>query len=250
MNKSQYSPCLAKIDTDWQSRWTAIQSIVSAWYGIELNPVNISHQPGNIPTEICPPSVRQWISFREEIDAKGQPSIIRDDFIVERISDPAAISLQVISEGNVCWAVLEEYLHLEDPPVVCLTGDCHGDHDDNMLFSDRWEYDGWQSNETVSEFALEQVVHMLRGERGGCNVEVLQTASEIIDVMTEYFERSTWFGHTCIFESQDLFATVRDRNLNLEIRGDFEFSDLPAWITENMDHGGAFHGILVPSCRD
>ena len=245
MNENQYTPCLAKINDDWQSRWTAIRSVVSAWYKIELNPVNISHEPGNIPAENCPPSIMQWILFREEIHAKGQLSIIRDDFVAERICDPQAISLQVVSEGNVCWAVLDEHLHLEDPPVACLTGDCHGDYDHDVLFTNRWEY-GWQSNETVSEFALDQVVHKLRGERGGCNIEVLETSTEIIDAMTEYSQQSTWFGDTCIFESQDMIATVRGRSLNLEIRGDFEFSDLPACVTRNINHGGAFHGILVP----
>ncbi len=190
-------------------------------------------------------SIQQWILFREQIQSKSEIRVIRDDFVFENINSPASTSLQVINEGNVCWAVLNDQLKSDDPPVVCLTGDCWGDDEEDALFADRWEF-GWESNETVSEFALAQIVHMLRGERGGCNVEVQESAEELVEAMEHYFQRSTWFGKTCIFESPDLFATVRRRRLNLEIRGNLELSDLPDCILRNINHGGAFHGILVP----
>jgi hypothetical protein len=243
--RNLYSPCLNKIEDNWQSRWSALRSITSAWYATEMDLVDASKKPNGYPqVDSYPASVRQWILFREEVQSKIEQSV-RDDFVVKNVYDSTSLSLQVISEGNVCWAVLGKHLELEDPPVVCLTGDCHGDYEDGTAFANRWKF-GWESNETVTEFALDQIVHMLRGERGGCNVEVQETSVELIEAMEDYFQQSTWFGHTCIFESPDLFATVRDRRLNVEVRGDLALSDLPDCIVRNINHGGAFHGILVP----
>lgn len=242
----QYEPCLNEIANSWQSRWSALRSITAAWYQIEMEETDLSPLPSCYSqAKDYSASIQQWILFREQVQSKSEIRVIRDDFVFENINTPASISLQVISEGNVCWAVLNDQLKMDDPPVVCLTGDCYGDYEEDVLFADCWEL-GWESHETVSEFALEQIAHKLRGERGGCSVEVKESAGVLFEAMEHYFQRSTWFGNTCIFESPDLFATVRGRQLSLEVRGDLELSDLPQCVLKNINHGGAFHGILVP----
>ena len=246
MKKHHYTPCLGRIDSTYESRWSAIRAVTGAWYDIELDALGPRHESlTTLEMDRYSPSMQQWILFNEEIRNKTDLRVIRDDFIVEKINDPDSTSLQVISEGNVCWAVLNSHIHLDDPPVTRLTGDCHGDYDEDLHFANRWTLE-WECNDTVTDFALDQIVFKLRGERGGCSVEVQETSSELLDAMTNYFQRSTWFGETCIFESPDVFATVRGRQLNLEIRGNLELSDLPGCITGNLNHGGAFHGVLIP----
>ena len=244
--KHLYEPCLNRIDDDWESRWNAILAIVNAWYGCELDLLQASSSvAGDSVARTYPHSVRQWIKFCNEVRDKVSASVLRETFVVENINSPPALSLQELSEGNVCWAVLNEHLKLDDPPVCRLTGDCHGDYDENLAFADRWEYE-WQSDESVSEFAFSQVEFMLRGESGGCSVEVHEDSEKFIEEMKEFFQRATWFAGTCVFESPDIFATVRNRRLNIEVRGRIGLSELPDCVVRNINHGGAFRGILIP----
>ena len=187
----------------------------------------------------------QWIEFKQELIRLDLNYITRECLDVAKVNSPPSISLQEISEGNCCWVVLESNLAIPDPPVHVLSGACHGDFDPSISFADRWEL-SYVTAATLSEFALSQVFHMLRGDAGGCSVRIQEDLEQFKEEMRQGFERTSSFGRSLIFESTNMIAKLKADYLLFEARGSIEKSDLPPCVARNLNHGGGFHGCLVP----
>jgi hypothetical protein len=187
----------------------------------------------------------QWIEFKQELIRLNLNYITRECLDVAKVNSPPSISLQEISEGNCCWVVLDSNLAIPDPPVHVLSGACYGDFDPSIAFADRWEL-SHENAATLSEFALSQVFHMLRGDAGGCGVWIEEDLENFKQEMKQEFDRTSVFGQSLIFESADMIATLKASRLLFEAKGAIGKSDLPSCVARNLDHGGSFHGCLVP----
>ena len=250
MNPSDnYKPCFALIPDDWKGRWELLREFVRRWHRIPLGPVGITspvvEQEETRLGVTLSPSLREWISFAQELIARQSFDILRDCYEVTRLEDHAAISLMLQGEADVYWAVNEMDLSQDDPPVTVYTLDYDAQE------ADRFVPDG-NTFPHITGFLLEHLAYYLHGKGGGALVEVFADEAFLTE-MRQAFPIYARFDHLHVFEAENIFALVfpasdapQEGTLLVEVWKPIPRYHIPACIFANLNRGGAFHGMLVP----
>jgi hypothetical protein len=216
---ADYHPCFASVPDSWQGRWAAVREFTRRWYDLTIRPVGthsalIDAEESKLGRQL-PPSFREWVTFAGDLMAytacaieKGEPVApealypLRDVYEVIRLERQGAVSLMLQYEGDVYWAVKEEDLGGDDPPVHSyeVSGDEHN-----------WEQKdfAYQKLEapTIPGFVLGHMVWFLRHKAGGFCVP-LKPSPEFLSEMRRAFPVATVFGHLQIFEAENLFVAI------------------------------------------
>ncbi len=110
------------IPPDWKGRWRLIREFTERWHGIAMN--DIGGRRDEIQAEErrlghkLPPSLREYIAYAHDVAPPGHLGVIhRDLYTMRPIDGQPALSIMMICEGNVQWAIRNNDLRRRDPPV-------------------------------------------------------------------------------------------------------------------------------------
>lgn len=119
---SRYDPIYRNgIPRDWRGRWRLIREFAERWHGLPMGDVGGRREEVRAEEERLgrrlPPSVREYIAYAHDVFSKGSRIVHRDVYTMEPMEEHAALSVMVIAEGNVQWAIRNTDLRRRDPPV-------------------------------------------------------------------------------------------------------------------------------------
>ena len=123
---SDYDPIFRDgVPDDWRGRWRLIREFTERWHGIPMP--DIGGRADEVRAEeqqlgqILSPSVREWVAYA--LDVRGSPYGVpmRDGYDGLR-SRPDTNTLQLLmqAEGDLIWAIPDDEVTADDPPVVLL----------------------------------------------------------------------------------------------------------------------------------
>ena len=208
---SDYQPCFSGSLETYLERWQAIRTFVTRWHGIPLSPAGASSavaEGSNAQFGLrLPPSFHEYVAFADELSALPRKlgpydstafSILRDNYRIERLEDHQATSLMLQGEGDFYWAVRDEYLTEDDPPV-----------DGYHLTDDAGTFEYFGAFGPITTFILDHMTGIyLRGRGGSFNVDIDPTDA-ILKEMRASFQVYAEFGPLRIFEMEKIIAHVR-----------------------------------------
>jgi uncharacterized protein (TIGR02996 family) len=106
----------------WKERWRLIREFAERWHGLPMGDVGgrleeIRAEEERLGRRL-PPSVREYIAYAHDVAHPGRVGIVhRDAYTMKPIKREPALSLMIICEGNVQWAIRDTDLNRDDPPV-------------------------------------------------------------------------------------------------------------------------------------
>jgi uncharacterized protein (TIGR02996 family) len=120
---SHYDPLYRDgIPPDWKGRWRLIREFTERWHGIPMGDVGgrrdeIRAERRRLGRRL-PPSVREYIAYAHDVAPPEQFGIIhRDVYTMQPLDGHQALSVMVIAEGDVQWAIRNGDLRRPDPPI-------------------------------------------------------------------------------------------------------------------------------------
>jgi uncharacterized protein (TIGR02996 family) len=119
---SRYDPLYRDgIPPDWKGRWRLIREYAERWHGLAMGDVGGRLEEVRAEEQRLgplPPSVREYVAYAHDVAPEfGFGTVHRDEYTMRRMEGHEALSLMIIGEGNVQWAVRDADFALEDPPV-------------------------------------------------------------------------------------------------------------------------------------
>lgn len=251
-----YMPCFTSVPDDWRGRWSLLREFTRRWHGI---PVGDAGEPSALADEeeaklgvTLPPSFREWLGYCEELMAisRGEDDtafeILRDAYEVVRleVEEHRAISLLIQGEADYYWAVKEEHLTQDDPPVDGYPLDY-----ERPFSESHFRHDG-EVAPHITSFVLERLAYFLHGNGGGALVTV-KLNDKFLAQMRAAFPVAVRFDHLYLFEKENIFALLIPHQhhpteylLSVDIWQPVPRNQVPDCIWENLRRGGAFHGML------
>jgi hypothetical protein len=202
--EGDYNPCFEKVPEDWEGRWRLLRTFVAGWHGI---PLGTMRRPGSRVTEeetklgrTLPPSFREWISFSDELLDGHWDRVWRDCYEVRRLEGHPAVSLMIQGEADTYWAVREDLLSEDDPPVDSYSLDYDAPKENS--FAHKGQY-----SPRITSFVLKHLSYTLRGRGGRCFTEVEPTA-QFRSQMRQSFAVSSRLDDIHVFENRNLVAVM------------------------------------------
>lgn len=151
---SRYDPLYRDgIPPDWKGRWRLTREFTERWHGLAMGDVGgrqevVRAEESRLGLQF-PPSVREYVAYAHDVFPEGGARCVhRDPYMMRPIPDQPALSLMMISEGNVQWAVHYDELDRDDPPIHTYIW-ADGDETRYVPYPE-----GDQYPQTVSEFIL------------------------------------------------------------------------------------------------
>ena len=241
-----YEPVFLSIPDDLNTRWKLLREFIRSWHNIDLhfdgdNSEVVEEEEKKLGF-MLPSSFREWISLASELIEKVRFNIFRDSYKVTSLDTLSATTLLLQSEGNYYWAVKNENLALEDPPVDGYWLDYRMNPERFIWFA--------KDAEHITSFAMEHLAYFLRGTGGGCSVKVTLD-DEFLNEMKHSFDTYSRFDHLSIFEKPNIIAIIAPNifegghSLIVEIWKSVAKSEIPECIYERIKGGGSFHGMLL-----
>jgi uncharacterized protein (TIGR02996 family) len=110
------------VPEDWKGRWRLIREYTERWHGIPMGDV------GGRQAEVreaeqrlgraLPPSLREYVAYAHDVAPPGQFGVVhRDYYTMEPLAGQPALSVMALAEGDLSWAIHNDDLGLDDPPV-------------------------------------------------------------------------------------------------------------------------------------
>jgi hypothetical protein len=198
--ESHYEPCFTSIPQAAEARWTLLREFVGRWHNLNLP---LSRDPERVAREIeytlnrtLPDSIREWVALAHDLtELDAFEDVFRDSFKVSRMNRLSATTLLLAGEGDVFWAIDDQYAELPDPPVDCIQRDGPGQ---------RWTR-GWRESDSLTSFALGHMAYFL----GSGYVRRIDAAT--IAELERAFPVVADFDGLRILEMTDLICFVRER---------------------------------------
>lgn len=201
---TKYKLCFSTTPKSWYEKWESLRSFTRQWHNLDLAPVGreseLVKREESILKMQLPSSFQEWIRFSEELRQQNKfHDVLRDEYIIERLKEHKAISLMIQYEGDHFWAVREENLSQDDPPVDGYTLDYDSSEE-------KFDYVR-QEAEHITSFVLYHMVFFIYGA-GGNFVVNLDSVDDLLGEMQKTFEVQAKWGRLNIFENENIFALV------------------------------------------
>jgi len=242
-----YEPVFLSNSDDLNTRWKLLREFIQRWHNIDLPVVGYNSEIVEEEEKrlgiILPSSFREWISLASELIEKERFDIFRDSYNVTSLKTLSATSLLLQKEGDYYWAVKNENLALEDPPVDGYWLDYRMNPKGFVWFT--------RNAEHITSFVFEHLAYFLRGKGGGCSVKVT-VDDDFLNEMKQSFDTYFLFDHLSIFEKPNMIAIIAPRtfdegqSLIVEIWKRIARSEIPRCVNERIKGEGSFHGMLLP----
>lgn len=243
IKNDNYEPCFVTIPDTTLGRWELLREFTRRWHGVSLASVGaessfVTGEQTRLGVNL-PLSFREYIAFDDELFSQNACGILRDSYRVVRLDDHSATSLMLISENDVYWAVKDENLSDDDPPVETYYLD-YGNEERFIYGGTAWP--------TITSFVLGHMAHFLYGRGGGCCIRVKLT-DETRNEMYEAFPVTSQMDNIQIFEKQNIVVFLIsdiDGNQKETILVNFFRSipiiEIPNCIMAHTGNGGCFYG--------
>jgi uncharacterized protein (TIGR02996 family) len=119
---TDYEPVFHTVPSGWKERWRLIRAFIERWHKVPLG--DVGGQTSRIEITVqtlgyeLPPSVREWIALLWDlVDGGGYDQVFRDCLSSEEVPEQDAFSLMIQGEADYHWAVRQQQLSSDDPPV-------------------------------------------------------------------------------------------------------------------------------------
>ena len=241
--------CFQDISSKPTSHWSSIRKFISVWHDVKFQH-STRYQSELMKAEelICgpiPTSLQEWIRLCCDLIDQNKEGCFRDYFVIERVPGHDAIGFLLQCEGDVYWAVQQEDMKLDNPPITTYLLDYDADHEK----FDRFD----QNTSCFTEFVLKHLSYFVYPKGGSFHVQV-NNGEAIKEQFKQYFNVSVTVGHLHIYESDDkvffLFPDDFDER-ELRLHGNLKREeggiDLPEFIIGLTRDGGSFTGPFADS---
>jgi uncharacterized protein (TIGR02996 family) len=115
-----HEPVVRDIPSGWRERWRLLREFTERWYGLPM--ADVGGGSGEIgKTEAAlglrlPPAMREWIAYCFDL-GDYFVDVLRDCYDVIALKDLSSVSLMISGEEDSYWAVKNDDLATDDPPV-------------------------------------------------------------------------------------------------------------------------------------
>lgn len=245
-----FEPVFVRQPESWREWWQGVRDFATAWYGVELGPVRAwaadLDDIGRRAGVTLPPGIHEWACFATDLERAGLFTLtMRDRQSIRWVERLRVLNLLTLAEGDVAWAVAEQHLNVEDPPVdVWLL---------NAPESDSWTF--WRRHtDSTSLFALEQLLGYLHGAGGGFSTDV-DPSTALLDELSKLGRSRIQIGAAVLIEGDDLVIRVgpspwsanpeTDYTVQVEL-GASRINNIPEVLIQLASSGGgSFHGAFA-----
>ena len=245
-----YEPVFAQPPQSWREWWSAVRKFAAGWYDVAAGEVS-GYDPEVASLErpagvSLPPSIHEWAAFAADLRHAGVfGRAMRDDFTLGWDEDCEALTLLTLGEGDVCWAVHEQYLGREDPPVDLWRPARMGVR--------RWEW--WREwTPTTSQFALQHLIAYLHPAAGGFHTDV-PPSHELDGRLRNAGRTSVDLGGQVLIEDDDLvilagkslWSEADETGITIQAAiGPARTASIPQVLVELARRGGGmYHGAFL-----
>jgi hypothetical protein len=242
-----FQPVFVRHPESWREWWQAVRDFAAGWYGVELGAVRgwsaYVDDIGRSAGVNLPPGIHEWACFASDLEHAGQFRLaMRDGLTLGWVEQLRIFTLLTLGEGDVAWAVAEQHLNLDDPPV-----------DAWMVSGPEW--DNWtlwrRHTDSTSLFALESLLAHLHAPGGGFSTDI-EPSTALLDHLAALGRSRIQIGPAVLIEGDDLVIRVgpspwsanpeTDYTLQVEL-GTSRINNIPEdLISLASTGGGSFHG--------
>lgn len=245
-----YKPVFARPPESWRDWWSAVRQFAAGWYGIAAGEVS-GYDPEVASLErqagmSLSPSIHEWAAFAADLQHAGVfGQAIRDDFTLGWDTDIEAVTLLTLGEGDACWAIHQQDLGREDPPVDLWRPARMGLR--------RWDW--WRGHTpTTSQFALQHLIAYLRPAGGGLYTNV-PPSPELADRLRSIGRTSIDLSGQVLIEDDDLVVLAgksvwtpdEETDITVEAAiGTSRIDSIPQVLVDLARRGGGIlHGAFL-----
>ena len=255
-----YSPIFTSTPQNTIECWKLIRNFIESWYEIDIPQIDYSEEIKYIESELhimLPVSFKEYIKLSKQLmstdithpngyKSNNYSHIFRDIYKVERLDEHKAYSLMLQAEGDLYWAVKDEDMNFEDPPVHMYIMD----YNSNI---EKFNYYKQYSN-NLSSFVFMHLSNFIYKTNTGGFGTTISKSDTIIQTISNYFDNSTEFGEIKIYEKENLIALLYpdiygdeedEYHFSLEMWKGLNVDSIPNQILELTKHGGNFHGVFI-----
>ena len=242
-----FQPVFEHHPESWREWWQAVRDFAAGWYGVDLGGVRAwsadVEAVGRSAGVSLPPGIHEWACFASDLEHAGRfGPAMRDRLSLGWVEQLRVFTLLTLGEGDVVWAVAEQDLGLDDPPV------------DAWMVSDR-DSDKWtlwrRHTNSTSLFALEHLLSYLHAPGGGFSKDI-ERSTTLLDQLATLGRSRIQIGAAVLIEGEDLVIRVgpspwsadpeSDYTLQVEL-GTSRIGRIPEdLISLASSGGGMFHG--------
>ena len=116
----RYEPVFTETPDDPHARWRLVREFIERWHGIRLLDANEERAKATeLESQLgftLPASIRQWIALADDL-GEDFTKVFRDRLKIQPLRGCNAVSILMLSEGDVCWAIRYDQLKRPDPIV-------------------------------------------------------------------------------------------------------------------------------------
>lgn len=198
-----FQPIFVRHPESWREWWQAVRDFAGGWYGVDLGAVRAwsAHVEdiGRSAGVTLPPGIHEWACFASDLEQAGLLGpAMRDRLTLGWVEQLRVITLLTLVEGDVAFAVGEQHLSLDDPPV------------DVWMVNGR-EWNDWtlwrRHTDSTSLFALEHLLGYLHAPGGGFLTDV-EPATELLDRLATLGRSRIKIGPAVLIEGEDLVIRI------------------------------------------
>jgi hypothetical protein len=250
-----YKPVFTQPPKSWRDWWSAVRAFAAGWYGIAAGEVTgYNPEVASLGRQLgvsLSPSIHEWAAFAADLQQAGVfDRAFRDRFTLGWDTDIEAVTLLTLAEGDVCWAVHQQYLGREDPPVDAW----------RPAPTSRRSWDWWRRHSpTTSLFALQHLIAYLHPAGGGFNMNV-PPSPELVERLRSIGRTSIDLGSQVLIEDDDLLVLVGkslwtpDEETDITVQaaiGACRTGSIPQILVDLARRGGGmFHGDFLDLMHD
>jgi uncharacterized protein (TIGR02996 family) len=234
---------------NWKEWWRLIRVFTERWHGFQSLP-DVGGRLAEIrevETRLgrpLPPSLREWVAFAHDVRPPDYFCVLRDVYQMTELEGHNAISLLMLCEGNVQWAIRHSDLDEVDPPVYSFIWDYSGPDPENTYVPQSAD----PESETLTSFVLKYSLGYVHSKGGGFGTDA-KDAILLIQQLRQTFPVHFVHNDFEIFEKENINVRINHwpgrEYLNVELFKPMPRESIPEFLWDQTHHGGAFHGMFA-----
>jgi uncharacterized protein (TIGR02996 family) len=248
---SDCPPTFAHHPTNWMEWWRLIRVFTERWHNFPSLPDVGGRQAEILEVETrlgkkLPPSVREWVAFAHDVRSQDYFCVLRDVYQMRELEGHHAISLLLLCEGDVQWAVRNSDLDKQDPPIYTYGWDHNASDPETTCVPKSPD----PESPSLTSFVLDYSLGYVHSNGGGFGTDLIGNDSK---PFTQKLQKDfpVHFVHNTfeIFEKDNILVWLYHwpgrEYLRVELFKPMPRDSIPEFLWAQTNHGGMFHGLFV-----